>query len=308
MFTGAFDAPSIALWAAALTLICAVLFATHGKTRSLTAIGAFLDQSVALKVSCASLVAIFAGTVFSTMYKSVLISHLTRPELEKPLDSFSDLDGALRGMRVFVQSPSNRADMLRSSQRSLVEKGAFIFGADLFSPANMGAFLEGKLAFFDDLARAMTHQFDPGFNPAMNCRLAESNVHVSRNARMTATLSPIVRKGYGQKDRLALELMRMDQFGLPRGYLNVEDYAVEVSGQEMSPCPHVGSSVRKNTEKKGALEYCFPEKLVQRLSDSHFKLLYLVYFVGNIVAVGCFLFEFSNFFQMRLFEASNIFK
>ena len=212
LFTAVFDLPSVCLWLMAFALL-AVLASMHGSSLlDLTAL--MLDQQLRMKGSHLTLLtALIATSCFGTMFKSNLMSQLTRPSLAQPLDSMTDLDKMGADFRILVQSPSYTEDYIRERYGNLVEKGNFVFTRNFQSREIFEGFLQGKLGFFEDRAAVLEFFINPAFNQDV-CRFDHSLLHEGREPVLNNLNGHIARKSYPLKEQMTMELMRMDQFGI----------------------------------------------------------------------------------------------
>ena len=208
---GIFDEWSLAAWLV-LLLLFTVILRLHSGTRHEAALSMLFEQPVKEERKSGFLaLAIVSSTIFTLMYKSALMSHLTKPRLRPPLERIEDLEGS--GKKVWVLTPSYVGDFVQENYADLVEKGYFVLGSDPYREEVAQGFLEGSLAILEIFEVVLGIYLNPLVNKNLDCKLRRQDLHVAQTSYVPGFLGPVASKNYSLKNEVKLALMRMDQFG-----------------------------------------------------------------------------------------------
>ena len=112
------------------------------------------------------------------MYKSVLISVLTKPREPKQVDSFQDASDLGPDFKVYVPTPTFLSDMVKANHLHRLNKGQFVFDNDAIE--HFDEFLKGKLAYLYNAKSARDRIFSQKVNPNLKCEFEDSQWHKSK--------------------------------------------------------------------------------------------------------------------------------
>ena len=292
---GIFDLQSLLVWFGLLIILTAsLLFRSDGSTL-FTVLSMYQDQSVRLKTKSGFFaLAIFTSTMFSIMYKSKLISHLTKPKEMKRLDRLEDLKDMDTDFKVWVWSPSYIEDYVRATFQPLVETGRFQFMKDPTDETILQGFFSGTLAILELFDFATDLFLNPVVNPSLDCKLHRDNLYQSKTSYIHGFMGPVSSKNYALKDKVKLALMRMDESGFNP---NLHDFHWTKSVYQDDRIHN------KTCERKNANNHVFKECIrnteqVQKLSLAHFSNLFTVFGLGLSLSCVIFLMELTGYFDV----------
>ena len=286
---GLFDLYSVILIFVSLAILTFILV-VRSDMIDITVLGMYYDQSVGYKrKSLALATAIFGSTMFGLMYKTLLISHLTKPDPGKPLDSLEQLLDMEPSFKAWVWAPSYIEDFLRLNYKTLVDKDRIIFGDDPWDPFIMQGFFSGRLAFLDSMDSVKSIFLNPMINQGLRCSVKEDNLYSSKASYSSGFMGPISSKSYRYKEEVTKALMRMDAAGFNS---NIHDFHWQRSN-------FLSRTIAKDhCDKNILLEPlldCFQqEATVTMLKLSHFSRLIAVCFIGFSVSFATFLLEIMS--------------
>ena len=190
LFTGSFDSPSLITWLVIFCLLT-VLSVFLYQIAPLNMLGIFLEQSIPnRKPSLLLITALTSGMFFTLMYKSVLISQLTKPKQPKQLNDMNDVPLFGSDFRVFAWDPSSLADYVKANYVGLVEQGYFFLHEDIGDKTLFDKFLDGSMAFFDDPFFIFGTYLNPEFNPNVDCEFKPSDFYISKEPYMNSFTGP----------------------------------------------------------------------------------------------------------------------
>ena len=289
LIRGTFDDASLWCWLLILFLLASLL-PTSLKLRPIGVFGMFLDQSVTARPkSSGLLVGIFSGTLFSIMYKSVLISQLTKPKPAMQLNSMDQLARMEPTFKVLVWTPSFLKTSLEEKLPALVTKGHFWFEENIYQEKVADMFLEGSLAIMTNEGDVLETILNPDLNPSVNCRVHKSNLHGSSEIFAKTFRSLLVSKTYKHTEKVRVELLKLLEFGLTSKHVSVKDRPKEYLF-------HTDKAGRKACNAKPKLHRTVPdcfryEPGPQKLSVDQFRQLFWIWLMGLLMAALCLLCE-----------------
>ena len=273
-----------------MIIILSALNSFELKHSPINAIGMLLEQSFVIRrKTLAITLTLMASLAFPLMYKSVLISQLTKPDDPRHLDWISDIPIFGQSFRVFVWSPSFVADYVQTTYPELVKRGHFLLHNRPNDPDIFQQFRDGKLAFLEDASMTIGTYLNPELNPSMDCEVGLSDLHFSAQYLNMVYMGPIVSKRYPYKDTVKTFFGRMKEYGFDiyeRSFHARHDYYPAKKPLE-KPC------AKPNIEKtRGNLKRCSTvKKTVHVLTTENLQQLFILYAAGNCLAFLVFLVE-----------------
>ena len=293
LFVGSFDSSSCTTWLIIFCLLT-ILGVFLYRLAALNILGVFLEQSMShQKPSLLLITVLTSGIFFTLMYKSVLISQLTKPKQPKQLNYINDVPLFGSDFRVFVWDPSSLADYVKANHAGLVEQGYFYLHEDMSDKTLFDKFLDGSMAYFDDPIFIFGTYLNPEFNPNVDCEFKPSDFYISKEPYMNSFTGPLASKQYAYREEVGLQLGRMVQHGFNT---NERDFPADTM---YYPAPKVDSTVCRKSDSRKSLKFdktcvSIKKKNVPSLSLLDLQQLFMVYFAGNFIALVVFACEFCS--------------
>ena len=221
----------------------------------------------------------------SAMYKSVLVSQLTKPEDPKQVDSLADMLDVFRDMDIAVIGPSVVSNHLKSNALfpEFEEAGRFQMFPFNDMVENVEK-LKGKEIVMTFPDEAFLTKRLKAYNRLSPCKLFREDFHVSEQTIGRMMLAPIVRRGYNHTDLVKDVTLKLFEAGLDR----VPNPGFEYEEKVVSSCD-VDKRL-KNVEDV-IKRPCLHNTLGKKLSIYEVRQIIYTYLFGMSVASVVFVIE-----------------
>ena len=274
-----------------MLMFLTLLYSFEIKQGALNVIGMFLEQSYVIKRKTVSMVIILlASLAFTLMYKSVLISQLTKPDEPRHLNWIWDLPLFGQNYQVFVWSPSFVADYVRTNYPQLVESGHFLLHNRPNDPQIFQKFKSGSLAYLEDSTMTVGTYLNPELNPSMDCKVEEVDLYYSKQHLNSVYMGPIASKAYPHGEMATKFFGDMKEFGFDTNERSFHPKHSLFPSKRALKKPCDKPNIDKN---EGHLRRCSStsRQAVHVLTMENLQQFFIVYAVGNCLALIVFLLE-----------------
>ena len=242
-------------------------------------VGFLADQSMALKrpgtLLSALTISIWIMMQFflSSMYKSVLITQLTKPREPKQIDSLQDLLDTFTDTNLAVVGPSViQGHLEQSPVFPKLADGLKVFPFhDVYG--SVEAVRKRQVALTFSVKSFLSRRIVQ-YNLMSGCKLYEDDFHISRETIGRMLLAPIIRKGYNGSQAVRNVLLTLFEAGLDSDKSSAFDYHKIANTDESCKAKE---DVSRNDGPRGA---CIHKIEDQRLSFDDIKQVVYLYVTG----------------------------